>query len=162
MFFPFRTVSENDVTKARLYCKARLMETGCWFWIGTKRNGYGLMQFNKRTSSAHRVSYQVFKGPIPKGLVVRHGCDNPGCINPDHLSLGTQADNVADREARGRRNVKGAQIGTSKLTAEEALAIKKSHEPLSVLAERYGVDRSNISAIRRGKSWKHLNSAASL
>lgn len=159
---PFRTVTENDVLKARLYCKARLMESGCWFWIGSKRKGYGLLQHNKRTSSAHRVAYEVFNGPIPKGLVVRHGCDNPSCINPDHLTLGTQLENVRDREVRNRRDVKGEQIGTSKLTVAEVLEIKKSSDSLDVLAERYGVDRSNVWAIRSGKSWKHLNSAASL
>ena len=136
-----------------------MSEAGCWVWKGSKRNGYGLMSKGNKSVSAHRVSYEAFKGAIPKGMVVRHSCDNPSCINPGHLSLGTQKDNVMDREARGRRDVKGEQIGTSKLTEAEVIAIRSS--PLSnvELGERYGVHKSNIWAIRRGKSWMHLPSA---
>lgn len=77
--------------------------TGCWNWQGSRRGfGYGALSLNGRTKSAHRVSYEVFTGPIPGGQVVRHKCDNPPCVNPGHLVLGSQADNTADMVERGR------------------------------------------------------------
>jgi hypothetical protein len=106
---------------------------------------------------AHQVSYEAYNGVIPKGLVVRHTCDNPLCINPDHLILGTQAQNVADREARGRRkDINGEMIGTAKLTAEKVLEIRASKLSYAQLAEAYNVDKSTIALIKTGKSWKHL------
>lgn len=154
----FQTVTDTDLTKAILFNRSRLHESGCWVWARTKRAGYGLMQHGKRTTSAHRVSYEVFKGSIPRGMVVRHACDNPSCINPDHLSLGTQADNMRDRTARGRgHKLKGEQIGTSKLTVAQVREIKSSvGRSLAELAKQYGVDKSSIGFIRAGKAWKHV------
>jgi hypothetical protein len=158
----FKTVTDLDLLKFTLFNRTRLAENGCWEWVGYfGTGGYGAISQNGKNCRAHRVSYEAYKGTIPKGMVVRHSCDNPACINPDHLSLGTQKDNVADREARGRRDVKGEQIGTAKLTEAEVLEIKTSVESPSILAVRYGVDRSNIWAIRAGKSWKHLNNHSS-
>lgn len=81
----------------------------CWEWKGARTAcGHGKFSHagqTRRTVSAHRFSYQMFVGPIPEGLVVRHRCDNPPCCNPQHLQLGTQADNVADITARGRRKI---------------------------------------------------------
>lgn len=82
----------------------------CWEWAGSKhRHGHGQIYIGAGTPAqyAHRVSWEIHKGPIPKGVVVRHSCDNPGCVNPDHLELGTQADNVRDMVERGR----GLQYG---------------------------------------------------
>ena len=154
----FKTVTDLDLLKFTLFNRTRLAENGCWEWVGYfGAGGYGAMSRGGKNCSAHRISYEAYKGPIPKGMVVRHSCDNPACINPDHLSIGTQKDNMADRDARGRRDVKGEQIGTAKLTETEVLEIKASSESLVTLAARYGVDRSNIWQIRSGKSWKHLN-----
>ena len=120
------------------------------------------MSKGNKTVSAHRVSYEAYNGEIPKGLVVRHKCDNPSCINPDHLELGTQQQNVADRENRGRRDVKGEQVGTAKLSEMQVMAIKNSPLSSAELAERYGVHKTNVWAIKSGKSWKHLHSAVGL
>lgn len=156
----FKVVTNLDLLKYTLFNRTRLAENGCWEWVGSLGSGgYGMISRGNKCCRAHRVSYEAYKGAIPKGMVVRHTCDNPSCINPDHLILGTQRDNVADREARGRRDVKGEQIGTSKLTEKEVLEIKSSLESVSVLADRYGVDKSNIWLIRAGKSWKHLTCA---
>ncbi len=79
----------------------------CWPWIGScDQYGYGRVNFMTSTYKAHRVSYEMRKGPIPTGMVVRHNCDNPNCVNPKHLSVGTQKDNMQDASKRGRLNPK--------------------------------------------------------
>ena len=77
--------------------------TGCWTWSGgTDRGGYGKFSLKGQGTSAHRASYRILVGPIPGGLEVRHKCDNPPCVNPGHLELGTHADNMRDMAERGR------------------------------------------------------------
>jgi len=77
-------------------------ETGCWEWRGYILGGYGISWHNGKTHKAHRASYEKYKGDIPDGLLVCHSCDNPRCINPDHLWLGTQSDNMKDAVSKGR------------------------------------------------------------
>lgn len=155
----YKVVTDLDLLKYTLFNRTRLAENGCWEWVGGMASGgYGAISRNGKMVRAHRISYEAYKGSIPKGMVVRHMCDNPACINPDHLILGTQKDNAADRSARGRgHKLKGAAIGTAKLTEAQALEIKSSTLSLTELSEKYGVDKSNIWSIRSGKSWKHLN-----
>ncbi len=77
--------------------------TGCWLWTaGMRLNGYGQVKIRRVNQLAHRVSYQVHVGPMPEGMCVCHKCDVPCCVNPDHLFLGTQADNMRDRDRKGR------------------------------------------------------------
>jgi HNH endonuclease len=152
----FVSVSDKMLLQYTLMNRVYQSETGCWVWKGSKRNGYGLLCQKNKTVSAHRVSYEAFCEAIPNGMVVRHSCDNPSCINPDHLSLGTQADNAADRESRHRRNVCGEMIGTAKLSASDVVAIKASKESGVTLAKKYGVSPSTISLIKIGKSWSHI------
>jgi HNH endonuclease len=157
----FVVVTDNDLLKYTLFNRSKLAENGCWEWTSySDGGGYGNISRNGKTQKAHRVSYEAFKGPIPPGLVVRHTCDNPCCVNPDHLILGTQKDNMADRDSRGRRDVKGEQVGTAKLTEKEVLEIRASSESLSKLAAKYNVDKSNVYQIKAGKSWKHLSCAS--
>jgi hypothetical protein len=157
----FKVVTDLDLLQATLFNRSRLLANGCWEWMRGKRAGYGQLQVGKKKTNAHRASYEAFTGEIiPEGMVIRHTCDNPSCINPDHLVIGTMADNMADREARGRRDVKGEQIGTSKLTERDVLAIRASTLASGLLAKKYGVHSTNIWAIRAGKSWRHLNAAA--
>jgi hypothetical protein len=160
-YVPFETVSDSDLLKARLFHKCRLTESGCWLWIGTKdTGGYGMISRANRYTKAHRVSYEAFVGAIPSGLHVLHACDNPACINPAHLSVGTVKQNMADREARGRRDVRGAQIGTSKLTAEQAREIKFSATPVKDAAVNYGIRETHVWRIRTGRSWAHITANA--
>jgi hypothetical protein len=156
-YVPFESVSDNDLLRARIFNKCRLSESGCWLWMGPKRAGYGVFYAGGDDRSAHRIAYEVFIGPIPTGLHLLHSCDNPGCINPGHLRPGTVKENMADRDARKRRDVRGQQIGTSKLTDDEVRAIKASPDvSQKVLAEKYGVAPTHIWRIRAGKSWAHI------
>lgn len=124
----------------------------CWAWVGPKdHDGYGRITVTNggvRTGlRAHRASYEVYVGAIPKGLIVRHTCDNPSCINPLHLRLGTHADNAADKVARGRVS----RIG--KLTEDCVRAIRRSTLGVAALAAHYGVTRQSIKYARSGKTW---------
>lgn len=124
--------------------------TGCWEWTKYRKpNGYGQVKYGGKKHMVHRLSYEVFNGPIPDGLIVRHTCDNPCCYNPEHLLLGTHADNMEDKVTRGR--------ASSKLTAEQVDAIKSDTRSLRVIAKEYGVHHATISHIKTGRNWKHLN-----
>lgn len=133
--------------------------SGCWLWAAcADRLGYGQWRFDGRIQKAHRVAWQLYRAPIPNGLLVLHRCDVPSCVNPDHLWLGTQADNVADMIAKERqrhdRNPRGEHNGRAKLTESDVQAIRASSESQHVCARRFGVGSTAIANIRRGKRWK--------
>jgi hypothetical protein len=102
----------------------------CWNWTSTERGGYGRLWSVDRHVSAHRYSWELVNGPIPKvdshhGMCVCHHCDNPGCVNPAHLFLSDMAGNCADRDAKGRANQpKGSDVTTSKLHENDIPRIK--------------------------------------
>jgi HNH endonuclease len=157
-YVPFERVSDEDLLKAKIFNRCRLSDTGCWIWTGSfGAGGYGVFSLRNLDQRAHRASYMIFKGPIPKGLHILHSCDTPACVNPTHLRAGTVKENMVEREARGRRDVRGEQIGTSKLTREQVVEIKKSDIGLKALSEKYGVEAQSIWRIRTGKSWAHVN-----
>ena len=131
----------------------------CWFWIGGKdSDGYGLMDVDGKVKGAHRVSYEYFRGDIPEGMCVLHACDVPSCVNPAHLFVGTQQDNMDDKVAKGRGNT-GEKHGLSKLTEDDVLRIRAASaggEGQCSIAKRFSGDQSNISRIVSRKRWKHL------
>ena len=143
----------------RLYKRVRKTE-GCWLWQGSLNpKGYGMMSIDSRPRLVHRISWQVAHGPIPGGAFVLHKCDNPICVRPDHLFLGTQQDNMSDMVAKGRHNpghVPGEKNGCSKLTEVQVRSIRQSNLPGVVLARKYGISPAQISDIRNRKSWRHL------
>jgi hypothetical protein len=95
---------------------------GCWIWKGPKSvNGYGSFQYRRTSNSAHRIAFEFLKGPIPEGLQVLHRCDNPPCVNPEHLFLGTNLDNVKDKVQKGRQRRNHCKRG-HELTGDNAMA----------------------------------------
>ena len=133
----------------------------CWIWTaGKNADGYGTLGGGLR---AHRVSYEMRHGPIPNGMCVCHSCDNPSCVNPAHLWLGTHQDNMADRSRKGRSSG-GRMVGTehpnAKLTDDMVREIRHlyaSGEYMQKdLARMYGVSDMVISLLVRGKTWKHV------
>jgi len=103
------------------------------------------------------LCWELHNGPIPEGLVVRHRCDNPRCVNPAHLELGTQADNVRDREERGRRIApRGAAHGRARLTVEQVVAIRESGATHLALAAQYGVSVSAIGKVRNRQTYQEV------
>ena len=133
---------------------------GCWTWKGT-RNGYGYGIFlmpGEKPVRAHRYAYERAHGPIPEGLVVMHSCDNPVCVNPEHLSLGTRDDNNRDMKDKAR-NRAGDSHHWTKIPEAEVAEIRRllgSGLTQASVARRYGVDPSTISNIKTGKRRSRL------
>ena len=136
-----------------------LKTSGCWFWMAGKfKQGYGSFYFKGHHVKAHRIAWELTYGAISEGKKVCHHCDNPFCVNPEHLFMGTQRDNIRDMMAKGRSPTVGAsQVGennrNAKLTKEDALIIRKSSVPCKVLAGLYSVSLSQIYNIRNDYRW---------
>ena len=138
----------------------------CWIWTGGHReSGYGTMTEKTEDGHfylklAHRFSWKIHNGPIPNGMFICHHCDNPTCVRPDHLFIGTPKDNTQDSVKKGRHTPFPVLIGTAnpqhKLTNEQVREIRKNIESHAQAAARFGVTKSLICAIRRGRVWKHL------
>lgn len=140
----------------RLWSRVVKMPSGCWEFTGFRnaaRGGYGRLKgYGRETLSAHRLAWTLTRGPIPDGMLVRHRCDNPPCCNPEHLELGTAAENSADMGARGRR-LTGERNPSGRLTvaqADEIRALSMEGRTLRGVADTYGVSRSRICQIRKG------------
>ena len=145
------------LTKQRIEDKAYpITETGCWIWMGgCSVRGYGQIESFGKKHLAHRVSYKLFKGNIPEDRVVCHRCDNVSCVNPDHLFVGTQKDNLSDM-ARKNRSTFGERNARSKLTWDQVDQIKtlrKSGVRAVELSKKFEVSVSNINAILANKRW---------
>lgn len=166
--------------RERLLSKVTV-RSGCWGWSGSiDKNGRAFMMVGSKANGtmtparAHRLSYEEFIGPIPDGLCVLHKCDNPSCINPDHLFLGTQADNIADMVMKGRHAkgethgsvthpesvARGSKAGLAKLNEDQVLQIRERYREGGVtyrsLAVEYGVTHGCIGLILRRKNWRHI------
>lgn len=134
--------------------------SGCWLWIGATAPtnsglAYGNFYLPGVTSKAHRASWLIYRGPIPDGMNVLHRCDLPLCVNPNHLFLGSQRDNIIDCVRKRRTNPRrGAENHKSKLTTEQAAEIRASSHGTRRLSKRYGVARSTIHAIKCGRTWQ--------
>ena len=134
----------------------------CWGWTASLNNkGYGQFYTGKTMMTAHRTSWMLTNGNIPKGLNVLHKCDNPLCVNPEHLFLGTLSDNMQDCRDKGRLvmpNTKGCNHGRSRLTSSD---VKEIRDLASVMYQReisgiYGISRGAIGRIIRRELWTHI------
>jgi hypothetical protein len=135
----------------------------CWEWqAGKTSDGYGRMRANGHRVLAHRISYQLERGQIPKGLWCLHKCDNPGCVNPSHLFLGTHDDNMRDMVSKGRARVpRGSNHWYTTLTEDQVLLIREclrekvmTHREIGVL---FGVAKGVVQSIKIGRTWKHVS-----
>lgn len=136
---------------------------GCWVWLGAKsRSGYGRFNVAGKNRFASRVSWLLHYGADPGGMHVCHHCDNPPCVNPKHLFLGDDADNSIDKCAKGRQHrpgVVGEDSYNHKLSGETVLQIRELIEDgisQKEVAKRFGISQTNVSAIKRRKTWGHI------
>jgi DNA-binding XRE family transcriptional regulator len=147
--------------KKRFWEKVKKSD-GCWEWQAhCNQLGYGTFVFRNKPWLAHRVSWVLCRGEIPKGKLVLHHCDNPGCVNPDHLYIGTNQDNTNDKMERGRINpVKGSRHYKAKLSERDVIKIREMYASGDYLqreiAAIFNVTRTAICEITRGASWKHV------
>lgn len=142
----------------RFWAKVKKTES-CWLWSGSPgMDGYGKLKVGKKTVRAHRVAWELDKGPIPTGLSVLHKCDTPLCVNVAHLFLGTHLDNVFDMMQKERQPM-GAKNGRAKLSESAVKAVRKLRKAgasLDELAARFQVSRWTIKAAARRVTWTFL------
>jgi hypothetical protein len=130
--------------------------SGCWLWTGAiDGGGYGVFWTGGRNELAHRASYEMFLEKAPAGLFVCHKCDNRLCVNPEHLFIGTPADNSRDRNSK-RRQAKGEQFARSGIDAPTVRLILSSSLPDTEWAARLGVTKGAINHIRHRRNWSHV------
>lgn len=135
--------------------------SGCWLWEGSMRNGYGVMKVSGRKHYAHRLSWEIYRGPVPVGVEVCHQCDNKCCVNPAHLFVGTHRDNMMDAWCKGiiskPPTLTGEQHHAARLTIADVAQIRNRRtmgETLLSIARDYGMTKENIGAIVRRQTWK--------
>lgn len=163
-------VDFDAATVARFWAKVDRSggSDACWPWLANRRRrGYGSFKIASgrhgprggrrwATKLAHRASWSIAFGRIPDTMHVLHRCDNPPCVNPAHLFLGTALDNIRDRHAKHRdARQQGESHGAAKLTAAQVEEIRAARASQSEIAARFGLEPSHVSRIRRGKSWAH-------
>ena len=134
--------------------------SGCWVWLGAvDSDGYGKTSHTadglKRHVRSHRIVYELLVGPIPSGASLLHSCDNPCCVNPDHMRIGTQTENIEDREKRGRTS-RGAEHHRATLTADQVVGIRAASGRNADIAKQFGITPSHAWLIRNRYCWKHL------
>lgn len=134
----------------------------CWNWIGVKdKDGYGTLSIRgKGLKRAHRLSWEIHNGPIPDGMSVLHKCDNPSCVNPEHLFLGTQLDNMRDKTAKGRGiYLKGEDAGRTKLTEKQVRQIRRMIEEgktQRAIAKEFSITHGAVHLIAKRINWSHV------
>lgn len=146
--------------EARFWAKLQMLGPDeCWEWQGTiRRDGYGKLGYQRRNFLAHRISWVIQNGPIPNGLEVCHSCDNPPCCNPEHLFLGTKADNQADKTKKGRQ-LRGEQISGAILTEADVVEIRRlvaSGVSQHALDRKYGLTPGHVHQIVHRQIWAHV------
>lgn len=149
----------REIVEAKFWSAIDMRSEGeCWNWKGSLTEwGYGLIK-KFGYGPSNRLAYFLSKGPIPPGLCVRHTCDNPVCCNPQHLILGTNQENTADRVARNR-SARGERHGSARLTESQVIEIRRLYAEghgSPMLARMFGVGKSQINRILTGEKWGHV------
>ena len=153
--------SNRGLSAENRFWKGVVKTDNCWVWkLGKDKNGYGMfkgMIGSTTFTRAHRYSYALHTGDLLVGMQALHSCDNPSCVNPDHLSSGTNADNMRDKVQKGRQRVPvGEKHGQAILTERQVQRILKDPRPYTEIATQYGVAPSTIGSIKQRVSWKHI------
>lgn len=153
---PARQYPHTPDDLARFWSRVSKQE-GCWLWTAGKfSNGYGAFRINGNNVRAHRFSFFLKQQmPIPNNTVVRHSCDTKACVNPQHLLIGSQQDNVDDRNSRGRQ-AKGESVPTAKLTDGQIESVRRDLRSQRKIATAFGVTRTAVQKIQQRKAWKHV------
>lgn len=153
-------ITPGELDNARFDAQV-VISDGCWEWQGARQAfGYGAFGARGRNYSTHRWQWERYNGPIPTGMAVLHSCDNPPCVRPDHLAIGTQAANVRDKMAKGRHRYRafhGEEHPRAKLTWTQVREIRARHsagESGLSLARAFDMGRTSIYYILRGEHWK--------
>lgn len=149
--------ADHEIRLIRFWSKVeKKSDDECWLWSGGTRGGYGIFTSGQVRSTTHRFSYEIHHGPIPGGLQIRHSCHNRRCVNPKHLSVGTNRDNRLDTTTAGRHNAPhGAQHHNAKLTDSLVKEIRESDEPISIIARRLKLPPSLVKDARH-YGWSHV------
>jgi len=135
----------------------RITESGCQIWMSPLTNtGYGRISINNKVMLAHRSSYEANIGKIPYGIDVCHKCDNPSCINPNHLFLGTHKENMEDMVMKDRHAYGERKGNQAKVTDEIVMAIRSDNRKQEEIASDYGITQSNVSRIKNNNRWNHI------
>jgi hypothetical protein len=155
-----KMIKTLDELKVYIRNNSTLNEKGCWDWLGGKNAaGYGRLTFRKMRFLAHRASFFAFNGKISKSKNACHRCDNPACVNPDHIFKGTQLDNIRDCIKKGRfraRGVQGERNGLAKLNNETVISLRSDKRTSTELAKIYGVSLSSICRARKKETWRNI------
>ena len=136
-----------------------ILDSGCWEWVKfCDDRGYARINFGGKNCKAHRLSFEAFEREIPCGKCVLHKCDNPKCINPKHLFLGTQIENIQDMVAKGRQRKNGGHQ-SAKLTDAQIFEIRELFSRGAKnkdIVQQYGITKGHASNIKAGRVWRHL------
>jgi len=152
-----RQCLEKDTAQEYIRNRVIINSNGCWLWQKSTHNGYGTMAYGCPVTKAHIFSWKAFGGLVADGMQLNHKCHNRSCVNPSHLYLGTQVENMRDMYDAGRQNIlRGEKSGVAKLNDQSVRFILNSCLSVKELREKYGVSDSLIRAVKERKIWTHI------
>jgi len=166
--YTLRPYMNDNSLQSRFWANVnKAAPNGCWEWSGTKERGYGRFDIKGKHFKTHRISWELTKGIILNGLCVLHHCDNPSCVNPEHLFLGTKGDNNRDRARKGRsgkfhhpdRIRRGEKTPSAKLLERDVQEIRRLYAQgarQTALAHQWGICQATISQVVRRVTWLHV------
>lgn len=150
----------NKISDKERFLSKIIKNNDCWIWQGHLHHGYGRFSIKCKSYIASRAAYILFKGKIPDKLYVCHSCDNPACVNPEHLWLGTDKDNAQDSVIKGRNYYKkGENHPKAILKNEQVIIIKnklKNKETITKISKEMNIAFETVKSIKKGKIWKHI------